>query len=241
MSRIAILGYHKVGPPAPGGWETWFYVPEAVFAEQLAALRDGGWQPLDIATFRRGLTEPELLPDRAALITFDDGYRSVHEVALPCLERFGYPAVLFMPTDFVGRTNLFDLESEPEEPLCDWDDLRELVRRGVAVQSHGASHRAFSELAPPERALELERSKSALEAELDQTVELFAYPYGDDAGTPPDVREALVRTGYLAACGYGGGTVPIPPADPYRLERLAIGPDTDLTSALEPGRRSVGT
>ena len=228
MRRVAILGYHKVGRPPPGGWETWFYVPEAAFAKQLAALRDGGWQPVDLATFLRGLSEPERLPERAALITFDDGYGSVREVALPWLERLGYPAVLFMPTDFVGRTNLFDLESEPEEPLCDWDDLRELVRRGVAVESHGASHRTFSELTPSERAVELEGSKAALEAELDRPVQLFAYPYGDDAGAAPQVREA----GYRAAFGYGGGAISLPPGDAYRLERLAMGPDTDLRTAL---------
>lgn len=238
MSRIAILGYHKIGPPPADGWETWFRVHEAVFVEQLAALREGGWQPVDVATFVRGLTEPAGLPERAALITFDDGYRSVRKLALPLLERFGYPAVLFVPTDFVGRTNLFDLESEPEEPLCDWDELRELVRRGVAVQSHGASHRAFSKLTPAECVLELERSKAALEAELEQSVELFSYPYGDDAGLPPDLREALVRTGYRAALGYKGGAVSIPPPNPYRLERLAMGPDTDLTAALG---RSVGS
>jgi peptidoglycan/xylan/chitin deacetylase (PgdA/CDA1 family) len=241
VSRVAILGYHKIGRPPVGGWETWFYVPEATFAEQLAALRDGGWQPVDLAAFLSGLAEPERLPERAALITFDDGYRSVREVALPWLERFGYPAVVFVPTDFVGRTNRFDLESEPEEALCDWDDLRELAHRGVAVQSHGASHRAFSELTPDERVLELERSKAALEAELEQPVELIAYPYGDDAGTPPGLREALVRTGYRAACLYIGGPVSIPANDPYRLERVAIGPDTDLTTVLEPGSRDLGS
>jgi len=230
VKRIAVLSYHKVGPPAPGGWETWFYVPEAIFAEQLAALSEGSWQPVDHITFVQGLIEPEGLPERMALITFDDGQRSVLEVALPVLERFGYPAILFMPTDFVGLTNAFD--SEPDEPLCDWDDLRELVGRGVAVQSHGESHRAFSELAPAERALELEGSKAALEAELELAVELFAYPYGDDAGLPPELREALIGTGYRAAFGYGGGPFSAPAADPYRLERVAMGPDTDLEQAL---------
>jgi peptidoglycan/xylan/chitin deacetylase (PgdA/CDA1 family) len=241
VNRVAILGYHKVGPPPPGGWETWFYVPEATFAEQLETLHEGRWQPVDLATFLRGLTEPERLPKHAALITFDDGYRSLRDVALPWLERFVYPAVVFMPTDFVGRTNLFDLESEPEEPLCGWDDLRELVRRGIAVQSHGASHRAFSELAPTERVLELERSKAALEAELEQPVEVFAYPYGDDAGAPAELREALARTGYRAAFGYGGRPFSIPAKDPYRLERVAMGPDTDLETALESGWSGVGS
>jgi len=234
VKRIAVLGYHKVGPPGPGGWETWFYIPEAIFAAQLAALRDGGWQPVDLATFVEGLTEPDGLPELTALITFDDGQRSVLEVALPMLERFGYPAILFMPTDFVGRTNTFD--SEPDEPLCDWDDLREFLRRGVAVQSHGESHRAFSELAPAERALELEGSKAVLEAELEQAVNLFAYPYGDDADLPPELREALIRTGYRAAFGYGGGPFSAAAADPYRLERVAMGPDTDLEQALGGSR-----
>ena len=85
MKRVAVLSYHKIGPPAPGGWETWFYIPEAVFANQLAALHDGGWQPVDLAAFLQGLTEPERLPERTAFITFDDGYRSVRELALPWL------------------------------------------------------------------------------------------------------------------------------------------------------------
>jgi peptidoglycan/xylan/chitin deacetylase (PgdA/CDA1 family) len=229
MSRIAILGYHKVGQPAPGSWETWFSVPEDVFASQLTALRDGGWQPVDGAAVLGGLAEPEALPERAALITFDDGYRSVLEVALPWLERFGYPAVIFVPTDYVGRTNLFDRDNEPQEPLCDWDDLRELARRGVAVESHGASHRTFSELTPSERAAELEGSKAALEDALGQAVHLFAYPYGDDGGAAPQVREA----GYRAAFGYGGGPISLPPKDAYRLERLTMGPDSDLAAMLD--------
>jgi peptidoglycan/xylan/chitin deacetylase (PgdA/CDA1 family) len=228
VSRVAILGYHKVGPPARGGWETWYYVPEDVFAAHLTALRDGGWQPVDGATFLRGLAEPGKLPERAALITFDDGYRSVLEVALPWLERFGFPGVLFVPTDFVGGTNLFDAVSEPEEPLCDWGELRELERRGVAVESHAASHRTFSELTSSERALELERSKDVLEAELGQTVQLFAYPYGDDGGAAAQVEEA----GYSAAFGYGGGPISMPPEDAYRVERLAMGPDSNLEAML---------
>lgn len=227
MSRIAVLGYHKVGPPGPGAWETWYYIPEDVFAEHLTVLREGGWQPVDGATFLRGLAEPGTLPERAALITFDDGFRSVLDIALPWLERFGFPGVLFVPTDFVGRTNLFD--SEPEEPLCDWDELRELQRRGIAVESHAASHRKFSELTPSQRALELEGSKAALEAGLGRAVQLFAYPYGDDGGAAPQVREA----GYHAAFGYGGGPISLPAEDPYLIERLAMGPDSDLGAMLD--------
>lgn len=233
MTEVAILSYHKLGPPAPGGWETWFYIPERTFADHLAALRDGGWRPVDAAAFMAGIGDPERLPDRTALITFDDGYRSVREVALPWLARFGWPAVLFMPSDFVGRGNDWDHGSEPREPLCDWDDLRELGRSGVSIQSHGASHRPFSELSPADRRDELERSKAALEGGLGEAVELFAYPYGDDGDGAVDVPEGLERAGYRAACGYGGDPFALPAPDPYRLARLALGPDTDLRAAFE--------
>jgi peptidoglycan/xylan/chitin deacetylase (PgdA/CDA1 family) len=242
---LAILGFHKIGEPSPDGWETWFYVPEATFAGHLSYLRENGWQVIDLATFLRGLRKPKSLPEWAALLTFDDGYRSMRTVALPWLLRFGYPAVLFVPTGFIGGRNIFDT-AEPEEALCDWDDLVELERQGVSVQSHGISHRPFSDLTSAEQEEELRRSKTTLEAGLGKRVEVFSYPYGDDgvssypygdddgasSQVPRKVRETLRRAGYRAACLYGGGPNRLPAADPYRLTRLAVGPDTDLQAEL---------
>lgn len=231
---LAILGFHKIGGPSPGGWETWFYIPEATFAEQLRYLRDNGWQVIDLAAFLQGLVEPDSLPERAALITFDDGYRSTLDVALPWLLRFGYPGVVFVPTNFIGGSNTFDLDVEPEEPICDWDDLRELERCGVSVQSHGVSHRALSELNPDEQEEELRQSKAALEAGLGKPVEVFSYPFGYDGTDPQRMRKMLEQLGYRAACLYGGKPRPnpVPIVNPYRLMRLAMGPDTNLQAEL---------
>jgi peptidoglycan/xylan/chitin deacetylase (PgdA/CDA1 family) len=241
---LAILGFHKIGEPPPDGWETWFYISEAVFVEQLSYLREEGWQVIDLSTFLKGLEAPKSLPERAALLTFDDSYQSMRTVALPLLLQFGYPAVLFVPTDYIGGRNTFDA-AEPEEALCDWDDLVELERQGVSIQSHGTSHRPFSGLTPVEQEEELRRSKAKLEEGLGKRVEAFSYPYGDDGASsyPYDhdrassqvlrkVRETLKRAGYRAACLYGGGPNRLPAADPYRLTRLAVGPDTDLQAAL---------
>jgi hypothetical protein len=74
-----------------------------------------------------------------------------------------------------------------------------------------------------------------LEAELDRPVELLSYPFGDggDAGAdPPVFRRAVARAGYRAACLYKGGVVHWPIADPHRLTRIAVGPDTDLGREL---------
>ncbi len=229
---LAILGFHKIGVPSPDAWETWYYIPEATFVDYLTCLRDNGWQVIDHATVLQGLSTPEHLPKRAALITFDDGYRSVLEVALPWLRRFGYPAVLFVPTDFIGTRNWFDEGAEPEEDICDWNDLRQLERWSVSVQSHSVSHRWFSKLTVAERAIELRRSKQVLEAELAKPVEIFSFPYGDDGRDPQVTASLLKQAGYRAACLYGGGPHRLPITEAYRLARIALGPDTDLLAAL---------
>ena len=230
---LAILSFHKIGDPGPGGWNSWFYIPEKTFAGHLRFLKDNNWNVIDVPAFLAGLRAFEKLPERAVLLTFDDGYRSVREVALPWLRRFGYPAVSFVSTGYIGGCSTFDRGDEPEEPICDWEDLRELQQQGISIQSHGVTHRGFSSLGPEEQEEELTRSKVMLESHLGSRVEVFAFPYGDNGGNPPESAKTLEKVGFRAACVYGGGPNPLPVADTYRLTRVAMGPDTDLRTELE--------
>ncbi len=66
-------------------------------------------------------------------------------------------------------------------------------------------------------------------------MDLFALPYGDDKVDPEALAAMYRRTGYRAACLFGGGVNPLPLADPYRLERIAVDEATDLASALTEG------
>lgn len=237
-TTVAVLAYHKIGYPSVPGWDTWSYVSEALFEEHLRFLADERWQVLDLEAFLAGIDAPETLPERAAIITFDDGYRSNLDVALPLLQRFGYPAVMFVPTGFVGGYNAFDadIEHEPREDICGWDDLRVLERCGVNVQSHGTKHRAFSQLGPEARKQELVISKAALEAELDKAVLAFAFPYGDDGGDREAAASLLTAAGYRAAFLYGGGPLTPPVGSPFALTRIPIGAGTSLTATLQERR-----
>lgn len=231
--RLAILSYHKIGAPSPGGWETWYHVSESIFVQQLTYLGEGGWSVIDMSTFMRGLVAPESLPRRAALLTFDDGYKSTAECALPRMVEFGYPGVVFVPIDYIGGVNAFDAgTSQPVERICDWDELGKLERGRIAVQSHAASHRTFSELGLAEIEDELQRSKAMLEEGLGNRVETLAFPYGDAGANARDTKGALERSGYRAAFLYGGGPMRLPVSDPFCLTRLAMGSDTDLAAEL---------
>jgi peptidoglycan/xylan/chitin deacetylase (PgdA/CDA1 family) len=127
---------------------------------------------------------------------------------------------------------MFDDGIEPREAMCDWDDLLELMTNGVSVQSHGVSHRRFSEISLEEQKDELMRSKSILENNLGSPVEFMAFPYGDDGKNKEHTKSCLRETGYQAACLYGGDSFVLPPANPYCLSRIAMGPDTNLEEVL---------
>jgi peptidoglycan/xylan/chitin deacetylase (PgdA/CDA1 family) len=230
--RLAILGFHKIGLPPPGHSSTWFYISESVFEGFLRWLQGSSWRVIDAETFLRGLDFPDSLPERAALLSFDDGYRSMRHVALPLLRSFGFPSVLFVPVSYIGSTNSFDADVEPEEPICSWDDLEELQCGKVSVQSHGVTHRRLSTLDEAQLRYEVGYSKKAIESRMGHAVKIFSFPYGDNGREPQATTAVLREAGYSAAFLYGGGSNVIPPRDRFGLQRLAMGPNTDLTASL---------
>ena len=229
---LAVLAFHKVGDPPRGAWQPWFYVPPGRLAEHLSALRESGWYFVDLMTALRGLLGEEPLPEKSALVTFDDSYRSVHEHGLQILVQIGAPCTVFVAVEFVGGVAGFDAGvAEPLEPLCSWSELAELASAGVSIQSHGCRHVRLSGLTTAALDDELSRSKQVLEERLGAEVVAIAYPYGD-AGDSERVVPALERCGYRAGFLYDGGAVRPPVADRYRIARIAVGVDTDLSVVL---------
>ncbi len=229
---VAVLGYHRIGPPHGGGWDSWYTVPEERFRDHLRWLARNGWEILSLTRFVDAVRDPASLGPRSVLITFDDGYKSLVGAARRCLQDAAAPAVAFVPTDLVGAMNVWDAgTAEPEEPLCDWDDLLALEQAAISVQSHGASHTAFSTLSETELADECGRSRTALEQRLITRVNALAYPFGDAGG--PRTSEILRGLGFQIAFTFADGIGTFPPPDPFRIPRVAIGEDTDLAEELK--------
>ena len=231
-TRCAILAYHKIGEPPHGTWQTWNYVPIDTFVAHLELLAADGWEVISLDLLVAAMAGEATLPDRSAVITFDDGYQSMLTVAEPILAKFGHPSVLFVPTDYVAGTNSFDTGAEPEEPICNWDELRELQRRGCAVQSHSAGHRLFDDLSLEDQVDEIVRSKRVLEENLDHRIHSFSFPFGARGKEGGQVDAALQEAGYQVAFCYHGGVQKLPIAEAFALRRVPVGPDTDLRRQL---------
>lgn len=230
---IATLSYHKIGNHPPEGWPTWNYTGIEEFTGHLEWFQTRGWQFISGADFLTAFNGGYALPEKAVLVTFDDAYESLVANALPVLKRFAAPGIVFVPTQFVGSTNLFDNGIEPMERIADWKSLALLEEGGVAVESHGCSHRGFSSLSALEVEQELEWSRKAIKKNLGKDSRMFAFPYGDTGTDQAEVATAILRAGYDLAFLYGGGAFEItPPPSPRFFPRLAMGPGVNLNEML---------
>jgi peptidoglycan/xylan/chitin deacetylase (PgdA/CDA1 family) len=63
--------------------------------------------PISLACWREARAGGRPLPERAVVLTFDDGYRSVLTDALPVLRRYGVPGAVFLVTGAIARRELF--------------------------------------------------------------------------------------------------------------------------------------
>lgn len=115
------------------------------------------------------------------VVTFDDGFSSVAQNAVPELVSRSIPAIIFVPTGCLGSTPSWaDPDSiSPGERVMSARELQELVRTNIIVLgSHGVHHRSFTSLSDKELKEELTESRRLLEALTGQPVRCLSYPYG---------------------------------------------------------------
>jgi len=86
--------------------------------------------PISMRDWRESARTGRPLPDRAVLVTFDDGYRSVFEEARPILKRYGIPASMFVCSEPILRQELFWFDALARE--AGESAVTELISRSAA-------------------------------------------------------------------------------------------------------------
>jgi len=217
---LSILMYHQVGEFAPMRAHRANYCDRRRFAAQMALLERLGYRVLDLDTALGALRGERSLPERAVVLTFDDGYQNFVEHALPVLQRHGFPATVYAISAWLGRRAEW-FAKDPGRPiphLMDGATLRALRAEGITIGSHTVNHVRLAEVDAATRRRELGDSKAALEDVLGEPVEHLCYPFGSFES---DTIEAALACGYRSAtsCLRGAAT---PEDHPLLLPRKAI-------------------
>lgn len=192
------------------------------FEDQLRYLVAEGYQFLSFAEVEQILAQERTIPAKSVVLTIDDGYASVYDIAWPLLKKYRAKATLFVYTDFVGGG-----------AAMSWAQLRELQASDlIEVESHGKSHHSLARVKEdPDRKSYVKRLKEELEGSeavfarrLGQTPTFMSYPYGNSSET---IAQMLSTDGYKLAAtvtrGPNGSFV-----DPFLLHRTMIFSDHSL-------------
>jgi len=198
-AQVIIFGYHRfVNAVRRPDTE----ITPQLFEQQMQELKNKNIAVIpmqDFLAWRRG---EKAIPSKSAVITFDDGWKSQHDVAWPILKKFNYPVTLFIYTEGIRPGHFSGGES------MSWDQLAEMRDAGVDIQAHTKTHSdlrrpydkvAKKKLSPPEYEQWLEDevagSKQVIEQKLGVKVNCFAVPYGFHND---HIREVAMKSGYEA-------------------------------------------
>jgi len=185
---VPILCYHNLGAESKGR----LLLGASKFEEQMRYLKTHGYRVVSLADFVEFVRQQRQLPQKAVVLTFDDGYRSFRQYAYPILKELGFTATLFVYTDYVGAGR----------NALSWQDLRDLAAEGFDVEAHSKSHGDLRRVAGEPDA----QYQRRMQTELGQPQDLFkrnlgsprpviAYPYGS---WDESLLGRLTEYGYVA-------------------------------------------
>ena len=191
-----ILLYHHVDTDTPSSTS----ISPGDFRAHLEYLRDNDFNVIGLGQLVDRLRQRQPLPERAVVITFDDGYISIYEEAFPQLQEFGYPFTLFLSTEPIDRG---------QANYMSWDQVREMAAAGVIIANHMVDHPYMLNRLEDESdqgwiarlRRELLQAESTIERETGQSHRYLAYPYGE---FDPAIKAMLAEEGFVGLAQNSG-------------------------------------
>ncbi|MDE2366837.1 MAG: polysaccharide deacetylase family protein [Betaproteobacteria bacterium] len=219
---VTILCYHRFGQS-----KSKMTITPEDFDAQMAYLRKNGYRVIPLASIHAFLRGEAPLPQRAVVITVDDGYRSSYDLAYPILRKYNFPATLFIYTDFIGSKDALG-----------WNEIRGMAGSGlIDIQPHSKTHASMTRRLPNESTEayrkrvedEIRTPGQQIRRMLGLPLHTFAYPFGD---TDEFLISQLKNAGYRAGVTVQVGGNPAF-AYPFRLRRTMIFGDRDMAAFVK--------
>lgn len=221
-----ILQYHHVSNIAPKATR----ISPDLFAEHLQYLSDNDYRVIPLHQLVDALQNQTTIPNNSVVITFDDGYNSVYDIAFPLLKKHSFPFTVFV--------NAKPIEQGLSQ-FVSWDELREMQQHGASIANHSFSHphlirknlnfAGFGSERTDEEwredvIAEIQVSENIIEKKIGQQTgdaqKYFAYPYGEFNNA---VKNILTDLGLI---GFGQQSGPVGRgADLQALPRFPFGGD----------------
>ena len=214
-TSVTILTYHSVRDFKQNdsfmARDMYITTPNVFFSE-MTYLRDHNYNVITMDDLMESLHGLRTLATNSVIITFDDGYKSQHDNALPILELYHMPAIFFIYTKAINTYKI----------SMTWNDVNDLIARGMTIGGHSYSHPKLNKIIDKdELEMEIKDSKDTIEQHTGIPIDYFAYPYGL---YNRKVIQGVKDADYAAALIDNGNTTNIV-HNPYEINRYNINND----------------
>ena len=212
---IPILMYHDIHTGSESGYAYGISIEQ--FHSQLVCLHEDGFNTVSFNQLFRHLKNEAPLPSRPVILTFDDGYTSFLDHAVPLMAEFKFRGTVFLVAAQLGGYNSWDSPHAGSRlKLMDGSQVREVLAAGCEIGSHSMRHLDHAALTAEEICREVADSRKFLEDEFDCMIEAYSYPYG---------RHDSRCTAAVEAAGYSGAVSifsnsPDVTEDVFRMRRI---------------------
>jgi peptidoglycan/xylan/chitin deacetylase (PgdA/CDA1 family) len=182
VSSRFIFVYHDVSEPDSPQYSDLYSTDTKIFKAQIDFLKEN----FQLVSLDEILSiPPEKQKNRLAAITFDDGFLSVKETAMPYLVSLNIPFTIFLNSTAIEQNFLpYDQFDEinrkyDRRVYLNANEVRELAAaKGVTIGSHTANHRTIGNCDEKELREEIDANKAFLENLTGSEVAHLAIPYG---------------------------------------------------------------
>ena len=221
---LPILGFHHIAPDdaAEAYFPNNMWVTKlSTFEEEMQYLYQEGYQTLTLDEVYAWKKEGKELPNKAVVLTFDDGFLSSIEYAQPILERYGFHGTVFAIGESIGEHGAYDISKRQHASLQDMKDS------SLAFYSHTYG------LHKKDDGFQVDLAgKAGIEDDIKQSNQLvsskyLAYPYGR---YNKDIIEVLKRNGTKLAFGFNENRKASRRDGDYTLPRFCVNRYTTIYS-----------
>ena len=143
------------------------------FKLKINAFRSQGYQFISLTDAYDHLQKDWFRRKKYAVLTFDDGYKSLKEI-LPWLEEQQIPATLFINGKYLDGKSY---RETPKEQYLTYDELFALTSTLIEIGHHGWEHKSVNEMSETELIESMQKNIEILSAH-PRYIPFWAYTYG---------------------------------------------------------------
>lgn len=188
-AALTVLMYHQISDN--GNLFGDYVIPASLLEEDFIYMKQNGFHPVSVEALCAYCKNGTPLPEKAVLITFDDGQRSFLTKVVPLLEKYSYPAVVNIigslaelytqngeTDDRYAYLNRDDIKLLSENPLVEIGNhshnMHSLAGRRGMGKTAGESDADYAAAVTAD----IRKAQACLTEYTGEAPSVFAYPYG---------------------------------------------------------------